>query len=38
MLKVSSVALMAVAICADALVYDTITYRRDLVLTDSNIS
>jgi len=31
MLKVSSVALMAVAICADALVYDTIMYRRDLV-------
>ena len=31
MLKVSSVALMAVAICAAALVYDTMVYRRDLV-------
>ena len=31
MLKVSSVALMAEAICAAALVYDTILYRRDLV-------
>jgi hypothetical protein len=31
MLKVSSVALMAVAICAAALVFDTIMYRRVLV-------
>jgi hypothetical protein len=29
--KVSSVALMAVAICAAALVFDTIMYRRVLV-------
>jgi hypothetical protein len=34
MIWVLSVALMAVAICADAQVYDTIMYRRDLVWTD----